>query len=156
MTTKYQQEGGVITYANSGSAIAAGDVVVMGHTIGIALTDIAATTGSGAVAVEGVFSGVPKVTAAVFTQGEKLIWDVSAGKFDDSAATPATGDVTGAAIAWVAGANNETTCTIKLTPGNATVTLWACALGNANSTQWRCRPLPAWISARKAMPWSRC
>ena len=90
MTTKYQQEGGVITYANSGSAIAAGDVVVMGHTIGIALTDIAATTGSGAVAVEGVFSGVPKVTAAVFTQGEKLIWDVSAGKFDDSAATPAT------------------------------------------------------------------
>ena len=121
MTTKYQQDGGVITYANSGSAIAAGDVVVMGHTIGIALTDIA-DSGSGSVAVEGVFSGVPKVTAAVFTQGEKLIWDVSAGKFDDSAATPANGDVTGAAIAWVAGANNETTCTIKLTPGNATVT----------------------------------
>ena len=85
---EYQQEGGVITCANSGSAIAAGDVVVMGHTIGIALTDIAATTGSGAVAVEGVFSGVPKVTAAVFTQGEKLIWDVSAGKFDDSGGDP--------------------------------------------------------------------
>ena len=122
MTTKYQQDGGVITYANSGSAIAAGDVVVMGHTIGIALTGIAATTGSGAVAIEGVFSGVPKVTAAVFAQGEKLIWDVSAGKFDDSAATPASGDVTGAAIAWVAGTSSDTTCTIKLTPGNTTVT----------------------------------
>lgn len=122
MADSYQQEGKVITYANSGSAIAAGDVVVMGHTIGIALTDIAATTGTGAVAVEGVFSGVPKVTAAVFTQGEKLIWDVSAGKFDDSAATPATGDITGGAVAWVAGAADETTCTIKLTPGNATKT----------------------------------
>ena len=86
------------------------------------LVDIAATTGTGAVAVEGVFSGVPKVTAAVFAQGEKLIWDVSAGKFDDSAAIPATGDVTGGAVAWVAGANLETTCTIKLTAGNATLT----------------------------------
>lgn len=122
MTTLMQQEGRVITYSNAGSAIAAGDVVVMGHTIGIALSAIAATTGTGPVAVEGVFSGVPKVTAAVFGQGEKLIWDVSAGKFDDSAATPATGDVTGAVVAWVAGANLETTCTIKLCPGNATVT----------------------------------
>ena len=114
MTTKYQQEGGVITYANSGSAIAASDVVVMGHTIGIALTDIARQPAA-ARSRSKASSRVPKVTAAVFTQGEKLIWDVSAGKFDDSAATPATGDVTGAAIAWVAGANNETTCTIKLT-----------------------------------------
>lgn len=119
MAVQYQQEGETINYSNSGSAIAAGDVVVMGNIIGIALVDIAATTGTGAIAVEGVFSGVPKVTAAVFVQGEKLIWDVSAGKFDDSAASPATGDITGGAIAWVAGANLETTCTIKLTPGNA-------------------------------------
>jgi predicted RecA/RadA family phage recombinase len=94
----------------------------MGNTIGVALEDIAASTGVGSVAVEGVFNNIPKVSAAVFVKGEKLIWDVSAGKFDDSAATPATGDVTGAAIAWVAGANAETTCTIKLTPGNTTVT----------------------------------
>lgn len=122
MAVQYQQEGETIDYANAGSAIAAGDIVVIGHIIGVALVDIAATTGTGAVGVEGVFSGVPKVTAAVFTQGEKLIWDVSAGKFDDSAATPATGDITGGAVAWVAGANLETTCTIKLTPGNATKT----------------------------------
>ena len=122
MAVQFLQVGDTINYSNAGSAIAAGDVVVMGHTIGIALTDIAATSGTGAVAVEGVFSGVPKVTAAVFAQGEKLIWDVSAGKFDDSAASPATGDVTGGAVAWVAGANLETTCTIKLTAGNATLT----------------------------------
>lgn len=122
MTTKYEGKGDIIQYTNAGSAIVAGDVVVMGNTIGIALEDIAASTGVGSVAIEGVFNNVPKVTAAVFVKGEKLIWDVSAGKFDDSAATPATGDVTGGAIAWVAGANLETTCTIKLTPGNTTVT----------------------------------
>lgn len=122
MTIKKQQEGGVITYANTGSAITAGSVVVMSHMIGIALVDIAATSGTGAVAVEGVFSGIPKVSAAVFAVGEKLIWDTSAGKFDDAAATPASGDITGACVAWVAGANAETTCTIKLTPGNATLT----------------------------------
>lgn len=122
MAVQFQQEGETINYSNSGSAIAAGSVVAIGHMIGIALVDIAATTGTGAVAIEGVFSGIPKVTAAVFVQGEKLLWDTSAGKFDDSAATPATGDIMGAVVAWVAGANNETTCTIKLTPGNATLT----------------------------------
>ena len=126
MAVQFLQVGDTINYSNAGSAISAGAVVVMGHTIGIALVDIAATTGTGAVAIEGVFSGVPKVSAAVFTQGENLIWDVShnssAGGFDDSSATPATGDITGGAIAWVAGANLETTCTIKLTPGNATKT----------------------------------
>jgi predicted RecA/RadA family phage recombinase len=120
MTTKYVQEGAVINYANAGSAIAAGDVVVMGHVIGVALTNIAATSGVGAVAIEGVFT-VPKVSAAVFTQGEKLVFDVSATPpaFDDSSASPATGDITGGAIAMVAGANLETTCVVKLTPGNA-------------------------------------
>lgn len=121
MTTKYVQEGGVINYANAGSAITAGSVVELKHCIGVALTDIAATTGVGAVAIEGVFT-VPKVSAAVFVQGEKLIWDTSAGAFDDSAATPATGDITGGCVAFVAGSNGQTTCVVKLTPGNATLT----------------------------------
>jgi predicted RecA/RadA family phage recombinase len=124
MAVQFVQVGQTINYSNAGDAISAGDVVVMGTTLGIALVDIAATTGTGAVAIEGVFSGVPKVSAAVFAQGEKLLLDVSAtpDAFDDSSATPATGDILGAAIAWVAGANLETTCTIKLTPGNATKT----------------------------------
>lgn len=122
MSTNKVCDGNVITYNNTGAAISAGDIVALKHCIGVALVDIAATSGSGSVAIEGVFSGVPKVSAAVFVKGEKLIWDTSASAFDDSAATPASGDITGACVAWEAGANAETTCTIKLTPGNATLT----------------------------------
>jgi predicted RecA/RadA family phage recombinase len=121
MTTKFVQDGDVINYANAGSAISAGAVVEIKHTLGVALTDIAATSGVGAVAIEGCFT-VPKVSGAVWVQGEKLVWDTSAGAFDDSAATPATGDITGAAIAMAAGANGETTAVVRLTPGNATLT----------------------------------
>lgn len=124
MTTKLVQTDGVKLYANAGSAITSGSVVVASHMIGVALVDIAATSGTGSVDFTPgrVYSGIPKVTAAVFAVGEKLIWDVSAGKFDDAAATPAAGDITGGAIAWVAGTSSDTTCTIMLTPGNATLT----------------------------------
>lgn len=119
MTDKYVQKGDVINYTAS-AAISAGDVVVLKHCIGIALTDIA-NGDTGAVAIEGVFT-VPKVSAAVFVVGEKLIWDTSASAFDDSAATAATGDITGAVVAVAAGSNGQTTATVKLTPGNATLT----------------------------------
>jgi predicted RecA/RadA family phage recombinase len=121
MTIKFVQEGDVLTYTNAGSAISAGAVVELKHCLGVALTDIAATTGVGAVAIEGCFT-VPKVSGAVWVVGEKLVWDTSAGAFDDSAATPATGDITGAAIAMAAGGNGETTAVVKLTAGNATLT----------------------------------
>jgi len=118
----YQQRGEAIAWTNgTGSAVVAGQVVAIGHILGVCVEDIASNA-TGSVAIEGVFTNIPKVTAAVFVQGEKLIWDVSAAKFDDSAATPASGDITGGCIAYVAGANLETTCTIKLTPGNATLT----------------------------------
>lgn len=125
MSNKYVTEGKVIPWTNTtGAAVAVDQVVKVGSSIGVALGAIA-IGGTGSVALEGVFSGVPKVSAAVFAQGEKLVFDVSAngglGAFDDSSATPATGDVTGGAIAWVAGADTETTCTIKLTPGNSAV-----------------------------------
>lgn len=119
MTTKFVARGDVMNYV-AGADIASGDVVELKHCIGVALADIA-NGDTGSVAVEGVFE-LPKVSAAVFVQGEKLVWDTSAGAFDDSAATPATGDITGAAVAMRAGANAETTCLVKLTPGNATLT----------------------------------
>ncbi len=122
MTVKFIQVGDTINYT-AGGAIAAGELVLMSHTVGIALKAAAASGDVIPVAIEGVFEGVPKVSAAVFVVGEKLVLDVSAtpDAFDDSAMSPATGDVTGAAIAVKAGANLETTCTIKLTPGNATI-----------------------------------
>lgn len=121
MATNFIEEGEVKDWTNdTGVAVVSGQVVKMTNMLGIAVVDIA-IAGVGAVRVQGVYL-VPKVTNAVFTVGEKLLWDVSAGKFDDSLATPATGDVMGAAVAWIAGANAETTCTVLLTPGNTVVT----------------------------------
>lgn len=118
MATNYQAKGDSVAWTNgTGSAVTAGSVVELSHTIGVAAGDIA-DGADGTVYIEGVFT-VPKVSAAVFAVGEKLIWDTSAGGFDDSDATPATGDITGGAVAMAAGANTETTCTVKLTPGNA-------------------------------------
>lgn len=121
MATNYDSEGAVITYSNTGSAISAGDVVVVGEQIGVALVDIAATTGTGSVAMSGVFD-LPKVDAAVIAQGESVIWDVSAGKFDDNAATPATGDVSGCCVAMEGkGATTSENILVKLNVGVGTV-----------------------------------
>lgn len=122
MTVRYQQEGKIIQYSNAGSAISAGDIVKMGCIVGVALEDIAASTGVGSVCVEGVVSGVPKTTGTAWTVGLKLLWDVSATKFDSAAATPATGDITGCAIAWEAASSGATTGTIKLGGFNNAVT----------------------------------
>jgi predicted RecA/RadA family phage recombinase len=120
MTTKAIQAGNVIDYTAT-AAITSGDVVKIGQILGVALTDIA-NGATGAVQITGVFE-VPKVTAAVFAQGESLTWDVSAGKFDDNAATPASGDITGAAaVAFKAGTSSDTTAWVKFTgvPGTLT------------------------------------
>lgn len=123
MTDKFVQRGDVMNYV-AGGTITNGQVVVMGHTLGVALKG-GSSGDTIPVAIEGVFE-LPKVSAAVFVQGEKLIFDISAaagaGEFDDSAASPATGDITGGAIAMREGKNAETTCLVKLTPGNATKT----------------------------------
>lgn len=127
MAKNFVQKGDRITWTNAtGADVASGQLVKVGTSLlGVALVAIASGE-SGSVAIEGVFSDVAKVSGAVFAKGEKLLWDVSAasgaGAFDDSAATGASGDVMGGAIAWEAGADGETTCTVKLTPGNATTT----------------------------------
>lgn len=122
MADNFVQDGNVIDWVNgTGVAVAAGDVVAMGNILGVALVDIA-IAGTGAVAVRGVFT-VPKVTAAVIAQGDSLVWDVSAVKFDDNAATPATGDISGAAaVAYEAGTSSMTTLKVMFTgvPGTKT------------------------------------
>jgi len=121
MATNYMQDGKVIQWTNGGSAVSSGDVVVIGGLIGVALVDIA-NGGTGSVQVDGVFN-LPKVDAAVIAQGESLVYDVSASKFDDSAATPATGDVSGAsAVAFEAkGATTDATIAVRLTGVAGTV-----------------------------------
>lgn len=67
-----------IPYSNSGSAIAEGDIVsrVVGSTgvIGIAVSDIAATTGTGELETEGVWT-CPKASGEAFTDGQQLYFD---------------------------------------------------------------------------------
>lgn len=92
MATNYIQPGEVIQYT-AGADISSGAVVRIGNILGVALSDIA-NGATGSVQIRGVFN-VPKVSGAVIAQGESLTWDASAGAFDDNAATPATGDVTG-------------------------------------------------------------
>lgn len=115
MAKNYIKEGEVITWTNgTGSAVAAGAVVAIGQILGVALVDIA-NGASGAVQLEGVFTA-PKVSGAVIAAGESLVWDVSAGAFDDNAATPATGDISGAAaFAFEAAGNGVTTLKVCFT-----------------------------------------
>jgi predicted RecA/RadA family phage recombinase len=122
MANNFQQPGDVITWTNgTGSAVVSGQVVRVGNILGVALVDIASTA-SGSVALSGVFT-VPKVSAAVIAQGESLTWDASAAAFDDNAATPATGDVTGPpAVAFQAAGNGVTSMAVKFTGVPGTVT----------------------------------
>lgn len=118
----YVQDGERITYTNGGATtISGGTVVVIGNLLGVACGDITAGA-TGECATCGVYT-VPKVSGAVIAQGESLTWDVSAGAFDDNAATPATGDITGAAaVAWEAKGSSTTTIKVRFTgaPGTKT------------------------------------
>lgn len=128
MTTKVKNGNHMqsIQWTNgTGSDVVAGAIVKIGAVgqamLCIALVDIA----NGATGSVGYNCSVTaaKVSAAVFSQGEFLIWDSSASAFDDNQASPASGDVsTNAARAEADGANAETTCTVWLTgiPGTLT------------------------------------
>lgn len=121
MTTKFVDRGEVFTYANTGAAIKSGAVVVIGNLIGVAEVDIAATSGTGAVAMSGVFT-LPKVVGSAWAQGAKLLYDVSAAAFDVGTATPATGDVSGCCVAAAAALSAATTGQVLLNIGVGTVT----------------------------------
>jgi len=120
MANNYIQPGEVIDYT-AGSNITSNQVVVVGQMLGVALSDIA-NGETGSVQIRGVFD-VPKVSGAVIAAGESLVWDVSAGKFDDNAATPATGDISGPpAVAVEAAGNGVTSIKVLFTgvPGTKT------------------------------------
>lgn len=72
-------DGVILSYTNAGAAISSGGVVVIGGRIGIAVTDIAATTGVGPVALCGVYSKA-KATGAVAV-GQTVHWDAVALNF---------------------------------------------------------------------------
>ena len=106
---------------NTAAAVVSGQALRVGHQIVVALVDIPIGA-TGSVAVGGVVSGVPKNNTRAWGQCDKLVWDASASNFDTTAATLAAGDLTGGCFAWLAALAGDTTGTIKLTPGNNTLT----------------------------------
>lgn len=72
MTTKLVSDGEVWNHTPAGNVLS-GAVIVMGATVGVAITDIAATK-TGAVAVSKTFQ-LPKKAADTFAQGAKVYWD---------------------------------------------------------------------------------
>lgn len=115
MAKNYIQPGEVIDWTNAtGGAKTAGSVIAIGQMLGVALVDIA-NGATGSVQIKGVFE-VPKVSGAVIAAGESLVWDVSAGAFDDNLATPAAGDISGPpAVAVEAAGNGVTSINVLFT-----------------------------------------
>jgi predicted RecA/RadA family phage recombinase len=115
MGRTFKQPGHILTYANAGAAIAAGAVVVTGDVVGIALSDIPATTGEGPISIDGVHE-VPKTAGEAWVQGDLIAWDASEDEFAKTI-TPASGDVVGCGVAAAAAASAAVVGLIKLTPG---------------------------------------
>lgn len=120
------QPGDTIGWTNStGSAVFSGDVVVLGSgseaRLGIALVDIADTE-TGSVRIKNTIGRMPKVAGAVIAAGETVIYDASASAFDDNQATPATGDVSGAASAVADAASGDATVDVLFMYEKGTLT----------------------------------
>jgi len=76
MSTTFKKKGDRINYTNAGAALSSGDVVVIGSFIGVCLTDIAATTGTGELDITGVHT-LAAITTSAFTVGQQLYWDAT-------------------------------------------------------------------------------
>ena len=106
MTTKFVQPGQVLDYT-PGSAVTAGQVVLIGVRIGVALNAIAANA-TGALQVAGVFN-IAKLSTDVVAQGAALYWDNGNSRLT----TTASGN-TLAGYAVAAAGNGATTVAIKI------------------------------------------
>jgi len=68
------QDGLRINYTNAGAAISAGDVVELTDCIAVAVGDIAASTGTGALDIDGVYEMTANA-GETWTVGQSLYWD---------------------------------------------------------------------------------
>lgn len=108
MKTKFVQEGKTLDYTNTtSSAIAAGDVVVMGSVVGVAGCDIPVSA-TGTVHVTGVFE-ILKADSVAFTVGQKAYWDAT----NEVMTTTSTSNTEAGYAAYEAKAASTTVC-IKL------------------------------------------
>lgn len=105
--TRHSDPGMAIDYT-PGSAVAAGDVIVLGSVVAVAERDIAANA-LGALAVAGVFK-VPKITG-VLAVGVPVYWDPTGNPVSGDAGTGAATGTAGAlklmGYAAIAAANGD-------------------------------------------------
>lgn len=105
----YQQEGTRITWINGTSAdVSSGDMVKVGNRVGVCSSDIA-DGASGVVALEGVYSAIPKLTTDVVAQGVDIYWDDTNKRL-----TLTSSANTLAGMAWAAAGNGITIVTLKI------------------------------------------
>src|SRR5690625_1737547 len=112
----YVQRGDVITWTNdTGDLVKSGEAVTLPNCLAVAVTDIDKKE-EGALRIEGAFD-LPIKEGDTTVIGQALVWDSQNDRFTTSAASHSD-DLTGAAIALQASANDEEVCKVKLTPGN--------------------------------------
>lgn len=105
----YYQEGDAIDYT-PGSAVTAGNVVVVGERVAVAPNDIAASV-QGTLTFKGVWN-LPKITGAI-AAGDKVYWA--------PAGTPVTGDASSGAASKTATGTYAGVCTKAALSGDARV-----------------------------------
>lgn len=116
----FKSNGLLMVWTNdTGVAVTSGSVVAVGSIIGVAEHDIAIGT-TGNLVTDGVVE-LPKATGVAMAQGEEIIWDASAGVFQNSAHAPATGDVSKACIADQAAGTAAETVMVSLAKRIGTV-----------------------------------
>lgn len=102
-----------ITWTNgTGSAVVSGQLVRVGVLLAIASTNIAIGA-TGELEIGEVYT-VPKKSSDTITQGQALAYDQSSANVTNTLGAPATGDLTGVAIAFEAAAAATTTVKVWL------------------------------------------
>lgn len=124
MATNFVEQGDSLNWTNgTGAEVVSGQVVAIGNILGVAAVTIA-NGATGTVYTCGVFT-VPKAAGASthdFAQGAAVYWDASEGKFEKTGTgTLATGDISGAAVAWEAAVSTATTAKVKINGNVGTV-----------------------------------
>lgn len=108
MADNHVQPGAVMSWTNkTGDAVSAGDVVLVGKRIGIALGDIA-DDATGELAIEEVWE-IAKAAPLVIDQGDLVYWDATDGNMNKTAT-----DNTQAGFAFAGAASAATTVLVKI------------------------------------------
>jgi predicted RecA/RadA family phage recombinase len=123
----YYKNAEIIDYTNAGAAIEADAVVQIGDMLGIALNDIAASTGVGPVLVAGIVK-VTKYASETWTQGQTIYYHAT-NKFT----TTATGATRCGCAALAAGSSDTTGYLVLNAPVNADVGVQAAHISDPAS-----------------------